>query len=89
MELAPRIVCLKHALFGWIELWAVNRDVSREDMGEPAYPALFRVVDGRLVYECSPGRTALEGKKPVSRQEAAAVAPELVRRAESGMRDVP
>lgn len=83
------IAYVKHALFGRVELWAVNMAAPRDGLGESWYPALFCVTGSDKVYDCALGRTALEAKEPLSREEALAAAPELVRRAEDGMRAVP
>lgn len=85
MDQAPGIAYVKHTLFGRSDLWAVNVRAPRDGMGEPVHLALFCVAGGSLVYECALGHTALEAKKPMSREEAAAAAPQLVRRAEEDL----
>lgn len=89
MGQAQGIAYVKHALFGRVELWAVDMDAPRDGLGEPWYPALFCVAGSDKVYECVLGRTALEAKEPLSRQEAGAAAPELVRRAEDSLGAMP
>ena len=58
----------------------------RTGFGEPRYRALFAVAndeDPGLITRCALGRTPLAAKHPIDRATAAALHPELVRRAEA------
>jgi len=69
---------------GRVEVWAVNTAAPYERGGEPSYPALFVVAGTGTISRCELGRTPLTVKEPIRRDEATALHPELVRRAEGG-----
>ncbi len=84
----PHIRYVTQDLFGRQELWAVWTARPRTGFGEPSYRALFAVaVDSDEVASpitrCELGQTPLNAKRPIDRAMAAALHPELVRRAEA------
>ncbi len=82
----PHITYVTQNLFGREELWAVCTAGPRTGFGEPSYRALFAVASGEIASSitcCELGRTPLNAKRPIDRATAAALHPELVRRAEA------
>jgi len=72
-------------LHGQTGLWAVWLDRPDTRFADPSYPALYAPVGGEAagpVCGCAVGRTPLLDKREVDREEAAALHPALVRRAE-------
>jgi len=64
----------------------VRLDGLRTGGGELAYRALFAVASGEEpghIFACELGQTPLNAKRPIDRATAAALHPELVRRAEA------
>ena len=85
------IVYVMQALFGRTELWAVQLDDPRTGWGESAYRALFTVASGEIpgrVSSCELGHTPLHAKEAITREQAAELHPELVRRAEAELSTV-
>jgi len=75
-------------LFGREELWAVCTAGPRTGFGEPSYRALFAVAVASdevasPITRCELGQTPLNAKRLIDRTTAAALHPELVRRAEA------
>ncbi len=82
------IASVRQSPFGRIELWAVQLDGPRTGWGEPAYRALFAVASGEIpgrVSRCELGHTPLHAKRPITRERAVELHPELVRRAEAAL----
>ncbi len=70
------------------ELWAVGTAQPRTGFGEPSYRALFAVAVASdevasPITRCELGWTPLAAKRPIDRATAAALHPELVRRADA------
>ncbi len=80
------IAYVAQSLCGRTELWVVRFAGPRIDGGESAYRALFSVTGGEApgpVSRCELGRTPLNANRQIDRVTAAALHPELVRRAEA------
>ena len=83
---ASHIRYVTQDLLGRQELWAVWTAQPRMGFGEPSYRALFAVASGEVassITRCELGRTPLAAKRSIDRATAAALHPELVRRAEA------
>ncbi len=77
------IAYVSQSLFG-TELSAVQFDGPRTDWGEPANRALFAMADGATPGPLARGELGLipfRVKKPITRERAVELHPELVRRA--------
>ena len=84
----PHISFVTQNLFGREELWAVWTARPRTGFGELSYRALFvvAVVSDEIaspITRCELGQTPLNAKRPIDRATAAALHPELVRRADA------
>ncbi len=85
---ASHITYVTQNLFGREELWAVCTARPRTGFGEPSYRALFAVAVASdevasPIMRCELGQTPLNAKHSIDRATAAALHPELVRRAEA------
>ncbi len=80
------IASVRRTLSGETTVWAVSLDDPRTGFGQPLYRALTARIGGATpgdVHGCALSQTPLDDKERITREEAAALHPDLVRRAEA------